>query len=80
MIARGEVALVAATLAHSRGGIDDRLYAASVLMALGTTVMTPVLLALWAGRPSLSMLAEAASGAQGLPGSLATIPQRVEAE
>lgn len=56
MVARGEVALVAATLAHSQGGIDDGLYAASVLMTLGTTVLTPILLAIWARSPRLSGL------------------------
>ncbi len=52
MIARGEVALVAATLAHTSGAIDGTLYAASVLMALATTIVTPVALALWARRLS----------------------------
>jgi Kef-type K+ transport system membrane component KefB len=81
MIARGEVALVAATLAHTRGGIDDRLYAGCVLMALGTTVMTPILLSLWARRPSLSRLAgEGGVGAPGLAGLMGPVPQRVEVE
>jgi Kef-type K+ transport system membrane component KefB len=84
MIARGEVALVAATLAHTRGGIDDGLYAACVLMALGTTVLTPVLLATWARRPNLSgLVAEGVVGAvgvQGLSGSIGPVLQRVEAE
>ena len=58
MIARGEVALVAASLGLSSGVLDQRLYAACVVMALGTTVITPV--AAWqsgprgrASRPSL---------------------------
>ena len=54
MIARGEVALVAATLARTSGAIDAGLYSAVILVALGTTVITPILLSIWAHRPSLS--------------------------
>ena len=50
MVARGEVAMVAATLGLSSGVIDNGLYAACVLMALATTMLTPVLLAVWARR------------------------------
>jgi Kef-type K+ transport system membrane component KefB len=48
MIARGEVALVAATLGLQSGAIGSGLYAAVVLIALATTVITPVGLAVWA--------------------------------
>jgi Kef-type K+ transport system membrane component KefB len=56
MIARGEVALVAASLGLKSGVIDQGLYAAAVVMALGTTVITPVLLSLWANRPSFATI------------------------
>ena len=42
MIARGEVALVAATIGRASGAIDAGLYAALVMVALGTTIVTPV--------------------------------------
>ncbi len=48
MIARGEVALVAATLGLQSGAIGAGLYGAIVLIALATTVITPVGLAAWA--------------------------------
>ncbi len=48
MIARGEVALVAASLGLQSGAIGPGLYAAVVLIALATTVITPVGLAIWA--------------------------------
>ena len=48
MIARGEVALVAASIGLQSGAIGAGLYAAVVLIALATTVITPVGLALWA--------------------------------
>lgn len=53
MVARGEVALVAATIGRSVGAIDAGLYSALVLVALATTVLTPTGLALWAARPKL---------------------------
>lgn len=56
MIARGEVALVAATLGLTSGIIDEGLYAASVVMALATTILTPVLLSVWASRPTFAGL------------------------
>ena len=65
MIARGEVALVAAAIGRTSGAIDAGLYAAVVLVALGTTVLTPVLLAVWSSRPSLAGLVP--DGASGLP-------------
>lgn len=65
MIARGEVALVAAAIGRTSGAIDAGLYSAVVLVALGTTVLTPVLLAVWASRPSLAGLVP--DGASGLP-------------
>jgi len=48
MIARGEVALVAASLGLQSGAIGAGLYAAVVLIALATTVITPIGLATWA--------------------------------
>lgn len=48
MIARGEVALVAASIGLQSGAIGPGLYAAVVLIALATTVITPVGLAIWA--------------------------------
>jgi Kef-type K+ transport system membrane component KefB len=50
MIARGEVALVAAATGVAAGAIDTGVYSALVLVALATTIVTPVLLAAWAGR------------------------------
>ena len=47
MIGRGEVALVAATLGLNSGAIDSGVYAAVVLMAVATTVIAPVGIALW---------------------------------
>ncbi len=46
MIARGEVALVVATLGHAAGVIDDAVYAATIAMTLATTLLTPVLMRL----------------------------------
>ena len=51
MIARGEVALIAASLGRQVGAIDAGLYAGLVVVALATTVITPVALTLWANRP-----------------------------
>lgn len=61
MVARGEVALVAASLGLKSGAIDGRLYAAVILVALATTVITPVGLGLWARRPSIPMLSDVAA-------------------
>jgi len=52
MIARGEVALVVATLGLQAGVIDEALFATSIVMALATTLITPLLLKLaYARRP-----------------------------
>jgi Kef-type K+ transport system membrane component KefB len=45
MIARGEVALVAASTGLAAGAIGGPVYAALILVALATTIVTPVLLA-----------------------------------
>ena len=47
MIGRGEVALVAATLGLRSGAIDAGVYAAVVLLALTTTLIAPLGIALW---------------------------------
>jgi Kef-type K+ transport system membrane component KefB len=47
MIGRGEVALVAATLGLQSGAIDAGVYAAVVLLALTTTLIAPLGIALW---------------------------------
>ncbi|HZC33039.1 MAG TPA: cation:proton antiporter, partial [Candidatus Bathyarchaeia archaeon] len=47
MIGRGEVALVAATLGLQSGAIDAGVYAAVVLLALATTLIAPLGIALW---------------------------------
>lgn len=44
MVARGEVALVIAAVGLKDGFIDPTLYSASVVMTLGTTLITPILL------------------------------------
>lgn len=64
MIGRGEVALVAATLGLTSGAIDSGVYAAVVLMAVATTVIAPIGIALW-GR------------GLHLPASSFSVPQRV---
>lgn len=46
MVARGEVALVIAAVGLKDGFIDPTLYSASVVMTLGTTLITPILLRL----------------------------------
>lgn len=71
--------MVAATLGLSAGIIDSGLYAASVLMALGTTMLTPILLAVWARRPSLSGVIEGtAASSHALSGSRGPLLQTVE--
>ncbi|MFI5200426.1 MAG: cation:proton antiporter, partial [Candidatus Limnocylindrales bacterium] len=47
MIARGEVALVAASLGLQAGAIGPAIYAAVVMVALATTVITPLGISLW---------------------------------
>lgn len=55
MIARGEVALVVATLGLQAGLIDQTMFATSIVMALVTTLITPLLLKLaYAQRPELT--------------------------
>jgi len=44
MISRGEVGLIVATVGLSAGLIDDGVYAASVIVVLITTLITPVIL------------------------------------
>jgi len=55
MIARGEVALIAAAIGRASGAIDPGLHAALVMVALATTVLTPIGLAAWARRPQFSV-------------------------
>jgi Na+:H+ antiporter len=47
MIARGEVALVAASVGLRAGAIDPGIYAVIVLMSVATTVMAPIGIAVW---------------------------------
>ncbi|MGZ8514413.1 MAG: cation:proton antiporter [Candidatus Limnocylindrales bacterium] len=47
MIARGEVALVAATVGLRAGAIGPGVYAAVVLVSVATTVLTPLGIAAW---------------------------------
>ncbi|MEA2631056.1 MAG: hypothetical protein QOE66_1275 [Chloroflexota bacterium] len=47
MIARGEVALVAATVGLRAGAIDSGVYAAVVLVSVATTIITPIGIAVW---------------------------------
>jgi Kef-type K+ transport system membrane component KefB len=61
MVARGEVALVAASLGLKSGAIDTRLFSAAVLVALASTIITPVALGLWAKRPSIPGLSDVAA-------------------
>jgi Kef-type K+ transport system membrane component KefB len=55
MIARGEVALIAAAIGRASGAIDPGLHAALVMVALATTVLAPIGLAAWARRPSFNV-------------------------
>ena len=67
MVARGEVALVAASLGLKSGAIDSKLFSAAILVALASTVITPVALGLWTRRPSIPLLSDvAADGALAL--------------
>lgn len=50
MMSRGEVALVIAAAGLEAGAVDGTIFSAAVLMALTTTLLTPVLLKVWAGR------------------------------
>jgi Kef-type K+ transport system membrane component KefB len=47
MIARGEVALVAASVGFRAGAIDPGVYAAIVLVSVATTVIAPLGISLW---------------------------------
>jgi Kef-type K+ transport system membrane component KefB len=47
MIARGEVALVAATIGLRAGAIDPPIYAAIVLVSLATTIIAPIGIGFW---------------------------------
>jgi Kef-type K+ transport system membrane component KefB len=61
MVARGEVALVAATLGLKNGAIDQKVFSALVIVAVATTVITPVALSIWAKRPSIPTLRDVAA-------------------
>ena len=63
MIARGEVALVAATLGRQVGIIDASLYSAVVVMTLVTTIAAPIGMAAWCRL----MARREAQGRSGLP-------------
>lgn len=47
MIARGEVALVAASIGLRSGAIDAPIYGAIVLISLATTIIAPIGISLW---------------------------------
>jgi Kef-type K+ transport system membrane component KefB len=55
MIGRGEVALVAATLGLRSGAIDSGVYAAVVMIALATTLIAPLGIAIWQRGVNLPM-------------------------
>jgi Kef-type K+ transport system membrane component KefB len=78
MVARGEVALVAATVARTSGAIDGSIYAAVVLVALGTTVVTPILLAVWARRTTTIVVGDRIP--LSVPGLATPVLQTVEIE
>ena len=63
MVARGEVALVAATLGQQVGIIDAGLYSSVVLMTLVTTISAPIAMAAWCRL----MARREAAGHRGLP-------------
>ena len=68
MTARGEVALVAATLGQQAGIVDASLYSAVVVMSLVTTIVAPIGMAAWCRL----MAHREATGHAGLPaGALA---------
>jgi Kef-type K+ transport system membrane component KefB len=75
MVARGEVALVAATLGLKSGAIDGGVFSAIVLVALATTVITPVALTLWTRRASIPLLSDVAAD-----GGLALSPSAVDGD
>ena len=49
MVSRGEVALVVAVVGFNEGLVSDRVFSASILMTLATTLAAPLLLK-WAYR------------------------------
>jgi Kef-type K+ transport system membrane component KefB len=73
MIARGEVALVAATIGLRSGAIDGSIYAVIVLVSVGTTIIAPLGIAAWCrfGRPlawpALEVSGSVQSAAQMIP-------------
>jgi len=69
MVARGEVALVAATLGLKSGAIDNRVYSAAILVALASTIITPIALNIWAKRPSIPHLSDVAADGMALAGT-----------
>jgi Kef-type K+ transport system membrane component KefB len=64
MIARGEVAVVAATVALRAGAIDSSLYSVIVVISVGTTLIAPMGIAAWCrfGRPMRWAALEAPNG------------------
>lgn len=57
MVSRGEIALVIAAAGLEAGAINDAIFSASVVMALVTTVLTPIVLKLvyvWKPEPEMS--------------------------
>jgi Kef-type K+ transport system membrane component KefB len=66
MIARGEVALVAATVGLRSGAIDGSIYAVIVLVSVGTTIIAPIGIAAWCrfGRPLAWPVLDVAGSAQ----------------
>ena len=73
MVARGEVALVAASLGLKNGAIDGKVFSAVILVALATTVFTPVALGMWARRPSIPGLSDVAAD-----GGLSLAPHAID--
>lgn len=67
MIARGEVALIAAAIGRASGAIDPGLHAALVVVALATTVLAPIGLAAWARRPRIQVAMADAIGERLIP-------------
>lgn len=72
MIARGEVALVAAAIGLQAGAITPGLYAAVVLVAISTTVLAPIGITAWARWTSRTRSAVPA-GAGGFAGELGAL-------
>jgi Na+:H+ antiporter len=67
------VAMVAASLGLSHGILDERLYAAAVVTALVSTVVTPVLLSMWAKRAVI-----ASRAAEGMAAAVDGVTGRAE--